>query len=158
MTRFALVALSLAAIGCADDDPAPTATVRMVTPETLTPDDDRLDDLTITIDYVDADGDLGGGTAEVHDCRNDTLVTILDIPAIAPDSIVDGDAGVKGSLDLHVNDVGATSSSALPTACADLGVDEMEPTEAIFCVILVDAAGNAGAGDCTSSIAIETLE
>ncbi|MFN0251034.1 MAG: hypothetical protein ACKV2T_29435 [Kofleriaceae bacterium] len=159
MTRLALVPIAFSlAFGCADDDPAPSATVRMATPESLTTDDDRLDDLTITVDYLDADGDLGGGAAEVHDCRNDKLVTILDIPAIAPDSVVDGDAGVRGSLDLHVNDVGATSSSVLPAACAELGIDEMGATEAVFCVILVDAAGHAGPGDCTSPIAIETIE
>src|SRR5262249_2175466 len=91
MTRLALLALLFTA-ACADDDPAPTVSVRSATPDSLTPDDDRLDDLTITIDYTDADGDLGGGTAEIHDCRSDALVTILDIPAIAPDDIVDGDA------------------------------------------------------------------
>lgn len=154
MTRLALVAL-LFATACADDDPAPSASVVMATPDSLMPSDDRLDDLTITIDYLDADGDLGGGTAEVHDCRSDTLVTILDIPAIAPSDVVDGDAGIKGTLDLHVNDVGVTTSSALPDACADLGIDEMGPNEAVFCVILVDAAGHAGTGDCTAAIAIE---
>jgi hypothetical protein len=154
MTKYLFVAL-LFATACADDDPAPTATVRMATPDSLMPADDRLDDLTITIDYLDADGDLGGGTAEIHDCRSDTLVTILDIPAIAPDDVVDGDAGVKGTLDLFVNDVGATTSSALPAACADLGVEEMSPSSTVFCVILVDSAGHSGAGDCTAAIAIE---
>lgn len=153
MTRLALVALLLTA--CTDDDPAPTVTVRSATPESLTPDDDRLDDLTITIDYLDADGDLGGGAAEIHDCRSDTLVTILEIPAIAPEDIVAGDSGIKGTLELHVNDVGTTTSSALPAACADLGVDEMGPSDAVFCVILVDAAGHSGPGDCTEVIAIE---
>lgn len=154
MTRLALVAL-LFATACADDDPAPAATVIAATPDSLMPSDDRLDDLTITIEYLDADGDLGGGTARVHDCRSDTLVTILDIPAIAPSDILEGDAGIKGTLDLHVNDVGATSSSALPTACADLGIDERSATEAVFCVVLVDAAGHTGTGDCTGAIAIE---
>lgn len=153
MTRLALVALLLTA--CTDDDPAPTVTVRSATPESLTPDDDRLDDLTITIDYLDADGDLGGGAAEIHDCRSDTLVTILEIPAIAPEDIVAGDSGIKGTLELHVNDVGTSTSSALPAACADLGVDEMGPSDAVFCVILVDAAGHSGPGDCTEVIAIE---
>ena len=154
MTRFALVALLFAA-ACADDDPAPSVTVVTATPDSILSTDDRLDDLTITVDYLDADGDLGGGTAEVHDCRSDALVTLLDIPAIAPDDIVDGDAGIKGTLDLHVNDVGATTSSALPDACADLGVDELGPNEAVFCVILVDTAVHAGSGDCTGVIAIE---
>ena len=154
MKTLTLVAL-LFATACADDDPAPTASVVNATPDSLMPSDDRLDDLTITIDYTDADGDLGGGTAEVHDCRSATLVTILDIPAIAPSDIVDGDAAIKGTLDLHVNDVGVTTSSAVPDACADLGIDKMGPNEAIFCVILVDAAGHTGTGDCTASIAIE---
>lgn len=154
MTKYALVALLFTA-ACADDDPAPSATVVMATPDSLMPADDRLDDLTITIDYLDADGDLGGGTAEIHDCRSDTLVTILDIPAIASESIVDGDSGIKGTLDLHVNDVGTATSSALPDACADLGVDELGATDAVFCVILVDTAGHRGDGDCTDPIAIE---
>jgi hypothetical protein len=153
MMRLALIALLFAA--CADDDPAPSATVVMATPDSLMPSDDRLDDLTITVDYVDSDGDLGGGTAEIHDCRSDTLVTILDIPAIAPSDVVDSDTGIKGTLDLHVNDVGVTTSSALPDACADLGVDELAANEAVFCVILVDAADHAGTGDCTEAIAIE---
>lgn len=153
LSLVALLALSFAA--CADDDPAPSVTVLSATPESLMTADDRLDDLTITIDYLDTDGDLGGGMAEVHDCRADALVTRLDIPAIAPDDVVDGDAGVKGSLALHVNDVGATASSMLPDACAELGVEEMGANEGVFCVILVDAAGHAGAGDCTAVIAIE---
>lgn len=154
MTRLTIFAMLLLA-ACADDDPAPAVTIRSATPDSITPDEDRLDDLTITIDYRDADGDLGGGTAEIHDCRSAALLTILDIPAIAPDDIVEGDSGISGSLELHVNDVGATTSSALPDACADLGVGEMSATEAVFCVILVDAAGHAGPGDCTASIAIE---
>ena len=70
-------------------------------------------------------------------------------------AFVDGDSGINGTLDLHVNDVGATTSSALPETCADLGVDELGAGEAVFCVILVDTAGHRGAGDCTSVIAIE---
>jgi hypothetical protein len=154
MTRLASFAMIALVAACADEDPAPTVTVRSATPDSLTPDDDSLDDLTITIDYRDADGDLGGGTAEIHDCR-DALVTILDVPAIAPDDIVAGDSGISGTLELHVNDVGATASSMLPETCADLGVDEMSATHAVFCVILVDAAGHAGDGDCTTAIAIE---
>ena len=138
---------------CADSDQNPQADITAVTPESLAPDDDTRDDVTITVRYDDGDGDLGGGIAEVHDCRADDLVTELSIPAIAPDGVV-GER-ITGTLELHVNDVGAIASTALPEVCAALGVPELASTETVFCVVLVDAAGNRGAGDCTTPIALE---
>lgn len=148
--RIAIVFLGLA-VGCSDPGVSPTATVQSATPESLSPDDDTLDDLTITIRYDDGDGDLGEGIAEVHDCRADGLVTELAIPAIAA---VTGDH-ITGTLELHVNDVGAVTSTALPDVCAELGVAELAGDEAVFCVVLTDAAGHVGRGDCTAAILLE---
>lgn len=150
--RSLLPLLALAA--CGEPDPAPLVAITAATPEALAPDDDARDDLTITVDYDDADGDLGTGTAEVHDCRADGLVTALAIPAIAPDSHA-GEIHITGTLELHVNDVGLVASTALPPACAELEVAELAGAEAVFCVILVDAAGHRGPGDCTAPIALE---
>lgn len=140
-------------VACGGDDPNPVATITAATPESLAPDDDTRDDLTITIRYDDGDGDLGDGIAEIHDCRTDGLVTELVIPAIAPTGVV-GER-ITGTLELHVNDVGAIESTALPEVCDSLGVPELASAETVFCVVLVDAAGHRGDGDCTVPIAIE---
>lgn len=152
MRHLLLIALVTCA-ACGDADPTPTATITAATPETLAPDDDARDDITITVRYDDGDGDLGDGVAEIHDCRADDLITVLPIPAIAPAGVVG--EHITGTIELHVNDVGAITSTALPEVCADLGVDELGGAETVFCVILVDAAGNRGAGDCTGVIALE---
>jgi hypothetical protein len=149
--RHLMLVSALAACGGAD--PNPTATITGATPETLAPDDDAHDDITITVRYDDGDGDLGDGFAEIHDCRAEGLVTELPIPAIAPADLVG--EHITGTIELHVNDVGAITSTALPEVCADLGVDELAGAETVFCVILVDAAGNRGDGDCTAAIALE---
>lgn len=146
----ALFAL-LAAAACSDSV-APRASVVAAAPDRLVPSDDALDDLVITVAYDDADGDLGGGTAEVHDCRADGLRTDLPLPAIAPDAVIG--APIRGTLALHVNDIGAIAAGAAPDACRDLGVDRVGDGAAVFCVILVDAAGHAGDGDCTHEIAL----
>lgn len=143
----------LALTACGGDDPNPVATITAATPESLAPDDDTRDDLTITVRYDDGDGDLGDGVAEIHDCRAEGLVTELSIPAIAPDGVV-GER-ITGTLELHVNDVGAIESTALPEACEALGVAELASAESVFCVVLVDAAGHRGDGDCTVPIALE---
>ena len=153
LIRALLLASALLA-GCTDENPNPTATVTAATPDTLTPADDLLDDLTITIEYADGDGDLGGGTAEVHDCRGNGLVTALLIPQIAAPAVVDAKTPNTGTLDLHVNDVGALATAELATACADLGAAAPTSTETAFCVILVDAAGHRGDGDCTAAITL----
>lgn len=144
---FALLA------ACGGSSSTPSVSIEGATPDTLAPDDDTRDDLTITVSYDDGDGDLGGGLAEIYDCRATDLVTVLDIPDIAPDGVV-GDH-ITGTLDLHVNDVGIVSSTALPPECDELGVAELVGTEAVFCVFLTDAAGHRGDGDCTASIALE---
>ena len=149
-----LVLASALLAGCTDEDPNPTATVTAATPDTLSPSDDLLDDLTITIEYADGDGDLGGGTAEVHDCRGEGLVTALLIPQIAAAAVVEAKTPITGTLDLHVNDVGALATATLAAACADLGAAAPTSTETAFCVILVDTAGHRGDGDCTAAITL----
>ena len=148
--------LILLAGACASDDPAPTVTVVSASPEELYTENDLKDDLRIIVDYEDADGDLGEGIAEVHDCRGDTLVTMLPIPAIAPDDVVSDGTRITGSLDLYVTDVGAATSTALPSVCDELGIS-INAGETVFCVVLVDAAGHAGPGDCTPPITISAI-
>jgi hypothetical protein len=152
--RSILVLVPALLAACGTDDPAPSVIVRAATPDALTPSDDELDDLTITVDYDDLDGDLGEGLAEVHDCRADGLVTELMIPAIAPPQIVEAGDRITGSLDLHVNDVGTITLGPQPEVCADLGVATLEPRTAVFCVVLVDAKGHRGLGDCTPTITL----
>jgi len=143
------ILLALCAAACAAD-PAPSASIESATPEQLTPSDDALDDLTITLRYDDGDGDLGGGVAEVHDCRADGLMIELAIPPIAAER----DQHITGALELHVNDVGEVAAGALPKPCADLGARAPGANTAVFCVVLVDTAGHRGNGDCTGPIAV----
>ncbi len=137
---------------CATDDPAPSVRVLSATPDQLVPADDLADDVRILVEYEDADGDLGEGIAEIHDCRGEPLLTMLAIPAIAPDNVVG--MPITGSLELHVTDVGAGAPGTLPAACDELGVRALAADETIFCVVLVDAAGHAGTGDCTTPITL----
>ena len=148
--QLAAALLTASATAACAADPAPSVEVRLVTPEQITPLDDALDDLTITVHYDDGDGDLGGGIAEVRDCRADDLIIDLAIPQIAPQA---GDH-ITGTLELHVNDIGDLPPSALPRPCADLGVAPLASATTVFCVTLVDAAGHRGRGDCTTPIAV----
>ena len=129
----------------------PSVDILSASPEALNPADDLADDLRILVTYEDGDGDLGEGSARVHDCRAEGLITELEIPAIAADEMIG--SKIKGSLELAINDVGAATTAALPTLCSELGVS-LAPDATVFCVELVDAAGNVGDGDCTQSIAI----
>ena len=63
---------------------------------------------------------------------------------------------IEGRLELIVNDIGWIEPEASPApACADLGVAEaIDPDQAVFCVVLVDAAGHDGDGDCSPPVAI----
>lgn len=151
MKRALLCGFLLAACGGSD---APSATVTGAAPAELSPGDDAADDLTIELDYSDGDGDLGTGVARVHDCRTDGLVTEVPLPSLAPPDVVDDGAAISGTLELHVNDIGALAPGAAPAACRDLGVSDAGALQAVFCVILIDAAGNEGDGDCTQAIAL----
>ena len=141
--------LVLSAAACTDD-PAPNATIKSATPDQLTPSDDTQDDLTIQLRYDDHDGDLGGGVADVYDCRAGEVMIELPIPPIAADT----GQHITGTLELHVNDIGAITATTMPKTCADLGVQELAANTAVFCVVLADAAGHRGSGDCTQPIAI----
>jgi hypothetical protein len=116
--------------------------------------DDTANDLAITVHYTDGDGDLGGGTVEVHDCRADDLVTVLAIPQIAPSPRVKARSEISGELDLFVDDVAAASAASVPKTCIDLGVSELAVDTTVFCVILVDVAGHRGEGDCTRPVTL----
>ena len=152
--RYTLLAV-LATAACGGGDATPSVSVEMAAPEALVPTDDTLDDLTITVSYADGDGDLGGGIAEIQDCRAEPLLIALAIPPIAPADVVADKTSITGTLDLHVNDVGDFATEALPAACADLGVANLAAGQTVFCVTLTDTAGNRGDGDCTAAIALE---
>lgn len=153
--QIVLAVFALGALACGDPGPAPSVAVVSAMPEMLDPARDDADDLSILAMYYDADGDLGGGLAEVHDCRADGVVTAIDIPPIASDDAVDEMVMIEGKLAIVIPDIGAIDiDDAAPAACADLGVAAPVAGEAVFCVVLTDAAGNLGAGDCTAPIAI----
>jgi hypothetical protein len=155
--RAALIPI-LALAACSDPAPEPSATVLSAAPEALVLGDDTRNDLTITIEYADGDGDLGRGLARIHDCRADGVVSELMLPPIASDDAVAEGVAISGSLELRLNDVGAvTPAAAAPAACADLGVGVPAADSVTFCVVLVDVAGTSGAGDCTSPVALSTL-
>jgi hypothetical protein len=148
--------LILLAGACTSDDPAPLVTVLSATPDQINPENDQLDDVRILVEYDDADGDLGEGIAQIHDCRAASLLTELPIPAIAPASVIDEGARITGSLDLQLTDVGAAPASTMPSVCADLDVEALAASETVFCVVLVDAKDHAGPGDCTTPIVLAT--
>lgn len=147
--------LFVAAVACGDADPAPVATVVEFTPESLDPADDNADDLTIVVDYADSDGDLGEGTAAVHDCRAEDLVVSFALPPIASETAIADRVPIEGTLTVVVADVGdVPAESRPPLACEDLGVEAVGDGQAVFCIVLTDAAGNTGPGDCTGAVAI----
>jgi hypothetical protein len=160
MHRLGILALAIAiAGGCGDDEVAPSAAILEVAPESLDPALDDADDLTIRLEYDDGDADLGGGTAAVHDCRADGLVVELLIPPVASDEAVEEGVPIEGELELIVNDVGWVDPAAQPPAeCADLGAPDPSEGEAVFCVVLTDAAGHAGDGDCSPPVAIAPMQ
>jgi len=143
------ILLAAAAAGCSDD-PAPGVAIESVRPAELVPSDDANNDLTLVLRYDDSDGDIGGGTIEIYDCRTAAAMTALPIPEIAPAR----GQHTTGTLELHVNDIGDLASGELPAACKGLGVRPLAADTAVFCVILVDTAGHRGGGDCTQPIDI----
>ncbi len=146
----------VAAAGCGDELAVePAAVVVAAMPEALDPSDDARDDLSIVVAYEDGDADLGGGLAYVHDCRSAAVVTALPLAPIASDEALAEGVPIRGTLELWVNDVGDVAlDAAAPEACAALGVDAPAAGAATFCVVLEDAAGHQGPGDCTAAIAI----
>jgi hypothetical protein len=111
------------------------------------------DQLTIRVSYRDADGDLGGGTAEVHDCRAESLVTRLPLPPIASEEAVQRGVTIEGELDLVVPNVALVDPEPpLPTAC--VGQSPPRRNQTPFCVILGDTAGNRTAIGCTGALVL----
>jgi hypothetical protein len=147
---FAVLAAAAAAAAGCSDDPAPGATIESARPDQLVPSDDARNDLTLGVRYDDSDGDLGGGVVDVYDCRAAAAMTELAIPEIAPER----GQHIAGTLELHVNDIGDLVPGALPATCDELGVRPLAAGTAVFCVVLVDAAGHRGGGDCTQPIDI----
>lgn len=139
---------------CGGADPAPAAVVETFAPESLNPADDLADDLTITVGYDDGDGDLGRGSATITDCRADDLATVLPLPSIASDDGVDAGAHITGDLELVVADIDDLTPTGTPPICADLGAPALGPGQVAFCVVLTDAGGRSGPGDCTGVIPI----
>jgi hypothetical protein len=157
LARNLIVACAaVAAVGaCSDGGAAPEAVVLSVTPELLDPSRDDADDLSLIVSYRDGDGDLGGGIAEVHDCRAEGITIVYDIPSIASDEAVDAGVPIEGRLELIVNDVGLIDiDSEPPEICAEMGVAAPVEGEVRFCVVPVDAAGHVGIGDCGAPVAI----
>jgi hypothetical protein len=156
MRRTLLAVLPLAiGAGCGDAEVAPSASILEVAPESLDPARDDADDLTIRVEYTDGDADLGGGVAAVHDCRAEDLVVELAIPPLASEEAVDEGVPIQGVIELIVNDIGWIEPAAeAPAACADLGASDPRDGDAVFCVVLTDAAGHAGDGDCSGAVAI----
>ena len=158
MARTIALAAALAVAvlcGCGDTEVAPSASILEVAPDSLDPARDGADDLTLRVEYADGDADLGGGVAAVHDCRADGVVVELAIPPVASDEAVDQGVPIEGVLELIVNDVGWIEPDAeAPPECADLGAPDPSDGEAVFCVVLSDAAGHTGRGDCSPPVAI----
>lgn len=141
-------------LGCTG--PAPTVEILGASPEALSASNDAGDDLTITVHYADADGDLGQGTARIIDCRAEGLVTVLPIPRIAADAAVETGVFIEGEMSLVVSDIDAAPPSGdVPPGCAELGVTAPPGGARVFCVVLADAAGHESEGACTGPIAVE---
>jgi len=147
--------LSVGALACSDTDPVPTVKIVAAAPDMLDPNDDLADDLSITVEYTDGDADLGGGVADVYDCRAAGLVSQLVIPSIASQEAVDKGVPIEGAMELVVTDIGDVwPDLRAPSICGDLGVEDPTNGEVVFCVLLTDTAGNVSGGDCTASITV----
>jgi hypothetical protein len=149
--------LLLLVAACGSPAAEPSAVVLSAAPDTLYMGDDTRNDLAIVVEYADGDGDLGRGTASIHDCRADGIVTTLMLPSIASDEAVAEGVAITGELALLVNDIGAvTPAAAAPLACSELGIAAPTAGQAIFCVTLTDAGGITGPGDCTAPVTLAT--
>ena len=124
-----------------------SASISQVSPQAL--DTTQPNELVIAVKYHDDDGDLGGGQAEIQDCRSSDLLTKLTLPHLAsPDEEQKGVA-IEGVLDLHVVQVTQVSTPA--QACHGVTVP---PNQAIFCVTLIDQKGVRSNRACTYPITI----
>ena len=146
------VCLALFLVGaCSGGDATPTVSIVEVTPDEIDPALDTADDVTLRAEYHDGDADLGGGLAEVHDCRAAGLVTFLDLPEIASMEATDEDVPIEGTLTLVVADVGdVVSETAVPEEC----VAVPENGKVSFCLVVVDREGHRSEPDCTPPITV----
>ena len=150
---------ALALVACGDDaeqvDRGLSAEIVEVSTEMLDPSDDARDDVTLTVSYRDGNGDLGGGLAEVHDCRAAGLVTTLPIPEIANEQAVADAVPIFGDLALTVQNVGlVVPDPDLPGVCEQGGAPAASESSVTFCVQLTDALGEQSAPACTEAIQI----
>lgn len=151
-----ICALALAALppvmGCAAD-PAPRAEIRDVSPRRIDPRDPAGDDVTLTLRYEDADGDLGGGEARVQDCRAADLASRFPIPVLAQPGAVAAGVRISGELRLRVAGIAeiAGGSPEAPPACAGAA---QGAGEVVLCVTLRDLAGHEGPPACAPPIAL----
>jgi hypothetical protein len=146
--RHAVAFASILALfaGCGADPSAPTVELVSTAPHQLVYGEVPQNDLTIVVRVHDDDGDLDGGTAEIHDCRAPGHVTQVAIAA---------DPGATDSMpSLEVRDIEPLPIDELTgDGCADQGVTvDPEQVAVRFCVVPVDAAGHRGHAVCTSSI------
>lgn len=150
--KRALYVLALASclVGCKGS--GATVEIDSASPTTLTL--PSATDLTLHVKYVDPDGDLGGGVAEIVDCRADGLVTRLPIPAIATEEAVNAHVRIEGTLDLVVARVGPAPMGPMAARCKALGVTGAPGDPLPFCVVLTDAGGDATPGACSAPITI----
>jgi hypothetical protein len=164
MTRLAVTAgfvcsIVLISAACSGADGAPGVLrieLLSYSPEQLIASDDLKDDLALVVHYDDPDGDLGGGMAEVQDCRGAALHSVLDLPAIASAEAIAAKARITGELTLHVEDIGPlTEVGALPALCREGEAQPPRAGEARFCLRLVDSAGHVSNVVCTGAIAVK---
>jgi hypothetical protein len=106
------------------------------------------------VKYTDGSGDLGGGRAEVHDCRGASIVTALVIPPIASEEGVSEGVSIEGELNLLVADIGASAGGGASSVCTESGAGGPSGEALPFCVILVDKGGERSEGACTAPIRI----
>ena len=142
-----LVSLLGVSAGCGSN--APTVEIVDAGPLALDASDDAHDDLTLHLRYTDPDGDLGGGKVEVYDCRADGIVTTYALPEIASKQAEAEGVAIGGTLTVIVPDVGVVTSASTPEVCRALGASATS-----FCVVLVDAAGDASEGACTKGVTV----
>jgi hypothetical protein len=153
--KLGLTTLAIAILLASCKSADPTVEIISASPDALDPSKDGQNDLTIKARYTDGNGDLGGGSALVYDCRAEGIVTELALPPIASKQALDASVAIEGELDLVVRNVGfVTASPKAASKCAALGVGAPQAGAQSFCVVLVDAADNASAGACTSPIKV----
>lgn len=153
-TAIACGAALSAIAACGSGGSAPSLEILEAAPAELDPSQDSENDLTIKLRYTDANADLGGGVAEVHDCRGEDLVTRIPIPPIASDEAVAEGVAIEGELTLLVPDIGGNVLNGTSSVCAGLGAGSPSGSALPFCIVLVDAAGERSQGACTTPIRV----